>query len=76
MCACNPNPWEWEKGSEVQGHPQVCREFTASLGYMRPCQKERGEVREEQRERGRKKKKRREKERKEKEKKRKGKSRV
>lgn len=24
-------------GSKVQGHPQLCIEFDASVGYMRPC---------------------------------------
>lgn len=37
MYICNPSPQEiqaWESG--VQGKPQLCSEFEASLGYKRP----------------------------------------
>jgi hypothetical protein len=38
--ACHPydtSNWELEAGgSSVQQHPQLCRRFKASLGYMRP----------------------------------------
>lgn len=40
-CACNPSIWEVESGgSGVQGYPQLHCEFTASLGYMSPCQRD------------------------------------
>lgn len=45
--------WVVEAGSEVQGHSQLLSKLDPSLGYMRPCQKERGR----EREKGRKKKK-------------------
>lgn len=30
--------------SGIRDHPQVCGEFEAMLGYMRPCLKTKGEV--------------------------------
>jgi hypothetical protein len=33
---CNPGTQE-SRGSGIQGHPQLHRQFEVSLGYMRPC---------------------------------------
>lgn len=39
---CNPSPQEEKaEGSEVQGYPQLPREFEASLGYRKPYQNNR-----------------------------------
>ena len=39
--ACYPSTWEAEeKGSGVQGYPQLCIELEANLSYMRPCFKD------------------------------------
>ena len=38
--AYNPNTWEAEAGgSRVQGQPQQCNKFEASLMYRTPCLK-------------------------------------
>lgn len=43
--------WMVKAGSEVQGHSQLLRKLDPSLGYMRPCQKERRGERKEERKR-------------------------
>lgn len=36
--ACNPSTWDRQaRESRVQGHPQLCSKFEASLDYRGPC---------------------------------------
>lgn len=43
MLACAVQHLGSRDGKQVQGQPQLCGEFEASLGYMRHCSPEPGE---------------------------------